>query len=108
MTSQMNNQLSRRSLFHVAVAAAGVVAAACASEAPSVVLDQNRRYTESVALPAPRTTSALSIEETLATRRSQREYRRDELSMAVLGQLCWAGQGITDRFGHRTAPSAGA
>jgi SagB-type dehydrogenase family enzyme len=28
------------------------------------------------------------------------------LTLAELGQLCWAAQGITDDKGHRTAPSA--
>jgi SagB-type dehydrogenase family enzyme len=30
------------------------------------------------------------------------------LSENEILQLCWAAQGITDRMGHRTAPSAGA
>ncbi len=105
MGSRLDNTLSRRSLLHVAIATMG---AACAPSAPTAVLDRNRRYTESLVLPAPRSTSSMSIEELLERRRSRREYRSDEPSLAVVGQLLWAGQGITDRAGHRTAPSAGA
>jgi SagB-type dehydrogenase family enzyme len=50
----------------------------------------------------------MSIEAALAKRRSTRTFTNDDLSSAVLGQLFWSGQGITDRDGHRTAPSAGA
>lgn len=98
-------QVSRRALLHVAIAAVG---AACAPSAPDAVRNADRRYTESITLPPPQLTSSSSIEELLSVRRSRRDYRRDELPIEHIGQLFWAGQGITDNAGHRTAPSAGA
>jgi SagB-type dehydrogenase family enzyme len=68
--------------------------------------------TSTVDLPDPTTDGAVSIESTLATRRSRRQYADDPLSVADLGQLLWAAQGITAerpaRSDLRTAPSAGA
>lgn len=62
-----------------------------------------------IVLPAPRLESDTSIEAALLARRSIREYAPQPLTLAELGQLLWAAQGITganDRY--RTAPSAGA
>lgn len=61
-----------------------------------------------IPLPPPVTRGSMTLEEALATRRSVRAYRDRTLSLAHLGQLLWAAQGITDAEGHRTAPSAGA
>lgn len=62
-----------------------------------------------VALPAPSRTGTMSFEEVLAKRRSIRAFRPDALSAAQVGQILWAGQGITDPArGLRTSPSAGA
>jgi SagB-type dehydrogenase family enzyme len=45
----------------------------------------------------------------LDERRSVREYATTPLTMDEIGQLLWAGQGITDDgTGYRTTPSAGA
>jgi SagB-type dehydrogenase family enzyme len=63
---------------------------------------------ERVKLPAPERRGPLSLEEALARRRSQREFTPEPLTMKMLSQLLWAASGITDRDGHRTAPSAGA
>ena len=59
-------------------------------------------------LPPPVLEGTMSLEEALATRRSVRVFEDLPLTEAELGQLLWAGQGITDSSGHRTAPSAGA
>lgn len=60
-------------------------------------------------LPPPKLTGRLSLEEAIAARRSVREFSKQPLTVEELGQLCWAGQGITDpKTGHRAAPSAGA
>ncbi len=61
----------------------------------------------SIQLPSPETTGKVSVEETLAKRRSIRNYQSTSLSMKDLGQLLWSAQGITAKWGGRTAPSAG-
>jgi len=59
-------------------------------------------------LPPPLLSGSLSLEETLAQRRSRRAFSDTPLTNEELGQLLWAAQGITDQRGFRTAPSAGA
>jgi SagB-type dehydrogenase family enzyme len=63
---------------------------------------------EEIPLPTPNQRSEVSLEETLTRRRSIREFTEEGLSSAEISQLLWAGQGITDPRGFRTAPSAGA
>ncbi len=63
----------------------------------------------SFGLPEPVRQGEVSIEEALERRRSVREYAPVQLSLATLGQLAWAAQGVTDSDrGFRTAPTAGA
>ena len=60
-------------------------------------------------LPEIRIRSEISIEEALNKRRSIRDYQEKPVSLAQVGQLLWAAQGITDPDrGRRAAPSAGA
>jgi SagB-type dehydrogenase family enzyme len=59
-------------------------------------------------LPPPTLTGERSLEETLTQRRSVRTFQDTPLTLAELGQLLWAAQGITHDRGFRTAPSAGA
>jgi SagB-type dehydrogenase family enzyme len=59
-------------------------------------------------MPAPRLDSDFSLEKSLLNRRSTRDFQGSALTIAELGQLLWAAQGITDPSGKRTAPSAGA
>ena len=63
---------------------------------------------EEVALPAPRLKGEMSLEETLAARRSVRQFTETKLTLEEISQLLWAVQGITAAWGGRTAPSAGA
>lgn len=62
--------------------------------------------TPAVPLPAPRKESATSVEAALAARRSVRAYTGKAMTLAELGQLLWAAQGVTGPDGKRTAPSA--
>ena len=67
----------------------------------------------SVALPRPQTAEGdKQVAESIADRRSRREYGSGPLRPAELGQLLWAAQGITERrltgVDFRAAPSAGA
>ena len=60
-----------------------------------------------IVLPEPVYDSDVSLEETLLERRSIRDYSEEPVTLPQLSQLLWAGQGITDPSGKRTAPSAG-
>lgn len=86
----------------------GLAAAGCASDAPPEVLNQTARFDQVIALAEPVTDGSVSLEASLAARRSERTFTTAEVAPEDLGQLLWAGQGITDGEGHRTAPSAGA
>lgn len=59
-------------------------------------------------LPEPKTSGLVSLEAALQSRRSRRDFTSQELDPSEISQLLWAAQGITDRRGFRTAPSAGA
>ncbi|HEY5602247.1 MAG TPA: SagB/ThcOx family dehydrogenase [Gammaproteobacteria bacterium] len=61
-----------------------------------------------IALPAPETSGGKPLQQLLQQRRSVREFNDTKLSLAHIGQLLWAAQGITHPQGLRTAPSAGA
>lgn len=61
-----------------------------------------------IPLPEPQRSGPVSLEETLARRRSVRELGSTKLSLGELGQLLWAAQGVTSPEGYRTAPSYGA
>lgn len=61
-----------------------------------------------VKLPAPDLIQSAPLVELLALRRSVREFAAEPLRLEHVAQLLWAGQGITDPRGFRTAPSAGA
>jgi len=62
-----------------------------------------------VELPAAAEVGAMSVEETIAARRSIRAFKPDELSAERISQLLWSAQGITEPGrGLRAAPSAGA
>jgi SagB-type dehydrogenase family enzyme len=88
--------------------AAAVLAGGCARQAPAWVRTSQARYSRPVALPPPTTTSTIPLEKAIEQRRSQRDFRPGPLPIATIGQLLWAGQGITSPDGKRAAPSAGA
>jgi SagB-type dehydrogenase family enzyme len=92
----------------VIVAIVATLLGGCASQAPSEIREQTERYPTVVDLPAPDLTGSIPLEQVLHDRRSVREYATTVMTLEEIGQLLWAGQGITDDEGHRTAPSAGA
>jgi SagB-type dehydrogenase family enzyme len=63
---------------------------------------------EMIALPAPAGSATEPLHQLMMQRRSVRSFGAAPLSLAQLGQLLWAAQGITHPEGLRTAPSAGA
>lgn len=58
-------------------------------------------------LPTPSYRGTRTLEETLVKRHSNRAFLDRQIELAAVGQILWAGQGIRDRSGGRTAPSAG-
>jgi SagB-type dehydrogenase family enzyme len=84
----------------LACAVAVLLAAACTNTA-----EEAKPHT----FPKPTLKGTMSLEETLAARRSVRTLADRPLTDEQLGQLLWAAQGITQEArGLRTAPSAGA
>jgi len=87
---------------------------ACSSPAPTLIPTPTPSPTPTpapvttVQLPEPRLKSEISLEEALLKRRSIREYANLPLTLEDVSQLLWAAQGITAKWGGRTAPSAGA
>ena len=87
---------------------------ACSSPAPTLIPTPTPSPTPTPApvttiqLPEPRLKSEISLEEALLKRRSIREYANLPLTLEDVSQLLWAAQGITAKWGGRTAPSAGA
>jgi SagB-type dehydrogenase family enzyme len=78
------------------------------SQAPSRAQRSQARYGSPVPLPSPAATGPVSLESAIGKRRSLRAFRPDPLPMDTIGQLLWAGQGLTSPDGKRAAPSAGA
>jgi len=60
-------------------------------------------------LPSPSRKGRVSLEETIARRRSVRDFAPEPISQAQLSQILWAAQGLSNASGrYRTVPSAGA
>jgi len=60
-----------------------------------------------IQLPEPNMSGTVSLEMAIRARRSTRQFADKQLNYAQIGQLAWAGQGITDKqHGLRAAPSA--
>lgn len=85
--------MNHRCLFSISLAL--LVAPKCLPVEPTTI-----------ALPNPNQAGRVSLEATLAQRRSIRAYTKQSLTMAEVGQLLWAAQGVTSSDGKRTAPSA--
>lgn len=63
---------------------------------------------EKMNLPGPKLKGDVSVEETIARRRSVRSYSSRKLRDQEISQLLWACQGTTGTGRFRAAPSAGA
>jgi SagB-type dehydrogenase family enzyme len=63
---------------------------------------------EPIRLLPPVTGGRLAVEAAMQLRRSVRDFTPGSISLADISQILWAAQGVTDRAGYRTAPSAGA
>ena len=64
---------------------------------------------DEILLPQPKLKGKISLEQTIAQRRSKRSFKAKPLTDDEIGQLLWSAQGLTDkRRGLRAAPSAGA
>lgn len=104
-----------RALISIALAAlfsAGGCAAKvdekATAEWPAHAADEPAAAAAFKELPEPLREGGLPLHEAIAARRSTRTYGSRKLTDAEVGQLLWAGQGITSPRGFRTAPSAGA
>jgi SagB-type dehydrogenase family enzyme len=93
--------VSRRAFIKAHAAAAGIGAL-------GVPLFVQADEPTPISLPPPKTDGNVSIEATLKQRRSERYFAAKPLTLAEVGQLCWAAQGVTSTDHHRTAPSARA
>jgi SagB-type dehydrogenase family enzyme len=63
---------------------------------------------EAIRMPAAVTKGTMSVEEALQNRRSTRKFANRSLELAQISQLLWAGDGMNNPQGKRTAPSGKA
>jgi len=65
--------------------------------------------TATISLPPPSQKGEMSLEESIAKRRSIRDFSSEPITKSELSQILWAAQGITDTSSKaRSVPSAGA
>ena len=64
------------------------------ADPPTATLLSTRSSSQVIVLPTPRFVGTVSLEETLAKRRSVREFSNEALTFAEIGQLLWAAQGV--------------
>lgn len=62
---------------------------------------------ERIDLPKPSYRGTRTLEEVLLKRRSNWTFKERGIELAAVAQILWAGQGVRDIQGNRTAPSAG-
>jgi len=74
----------------------------------NIILGETVKDLTIIKLPDPDRNGSVPLETTLHKRRSVRSFQETPLSLQAVSQLLWAVQGISDRRGYRTAPSAGA
>lgn len=84
-----------------------VLAAAAIPEISCQAQESQARFTNAIALPKANGAGKVSLEEAIARRRSVRSFKPDPVPVKAVGQLLWAGQGVTSPDGKRASPSAG-
>jgi SagB-type dehydrogenase family enzyme len=92
---------------HVATILAGAAVAVLAG-LPCHGAQAQQAAAAGIKLPEVRRQGSLSLEAAMWARHSTRTLTKDSISLAELGQLLWAAQGVNRPDGHRTVPSAGA
>jgi SagB-type dehydrogenase family enzyme len=109
MNKRAESNTRKSPCLPLAVALTWLFSAGC-NDDPSAIDNTMNDPTKnsSISLPRPSQQGERSFEETLANRRSVREFTSEPLNKAEMSQLLWAAQGITHPEGLRTAPSAGA
>lgn len=65
-----------------------------------------KSMSEIIELPVANLDGRVSLEKTIANRRSRRTFTSESVTMQELSQILWSAQGVTDEVGHRAAPSA--
>jgi len=75
---------------------------------PALCADAFTAQQTSIKLPKPILKGKMTVEESLAARRSERTFTDKSVNIGEAAQLLWAAQGMNDSRGYRTAPSAGA
>jgi nitroreductase len=63
---------------------------------------------KSIELPKPNAQGSISLEQAIEKRKSVRSFTKQALSLDLIGQILWAGQGLRGSASSRTVPSAGA
>ncbi len=66
------------------------------------------RGAAAIKLPPPAKKGGMPLAETLAARRTVRQFAARPLDLAQVSQLLWEADGLSDPRGLRTSPSAGA
>ncbi|MCK5316560.1 MAG: SagB/ThcOx family dehydrogenase [Anaerolineales bacterium] len=62
----------------------------------------------SIELPKPSSQGSISLEKAIGNRESVRSFTKQALSLDLIGQILWAGQGLRGSANRRNVPSAGA
>ena len=82
---------------------------ACGGGSPSSEpVDTATPFEREIDLPPPELDGPVPLNQAIHERRSAREFATDSVPTGLLGQLLWAGQGVTSADGRRASPSAGA
>ncbi len=104
-----DERLARREFLRVlagiGLGLAGVSVTVCRDAEQKLI----PREKDTIPLPPPQWEGKISVQKAIKGRRSRRDFQNQPLSLALLSQILWSAQGITDEgSGFRAAPSAGA